>query len=629
MGKKLAFLVMVLALLSSTGIAYSPPQPDAPEVFAAKEKDEALCDITAWLIQRLSEESDLQAVYELATLLQKLGVEAEVVGLAFTKLLKLAWDGRKPDLVRQAISSLQEFIGTAALKTDLVFAVLANISEAYFVRRERSAWEEVQNLATKTLQRFSVKELWAVVTAETTVYTKLSALSYIAKKPEEARTLVLAMVEYAEKTQHVDLFRAILDTLDRIQPPVQEEWDKLLSMLEAENTNVQIAALRVLARVAPELGDRAALAIPRLTQMLNSPNRDVGDLAATVLSNLGEPGRAAALKILIEKLKNDPDRRAFAEAIMRMTPIPEDELRSIANALERTWYDEVRALLLEALLKSGPNGEAIAVDFVIRKWTQYGYDIPSYTVIPALERGLQRCNPSLAGQLWKYKGNWRYAILFRRAASQECLTPEISMEIEDCRSLLRMASPARRIEAAKILAWMGPVARSAYGDLIEALKRETSADVRQELCKALIEMGPPEEGFIEQLEPLAKHSDPQVRQIAATILGTVLADIALETKVIDILLNLATDNEPSVREAAWESIRKRPAERSLPNVITLSTHENPDVRRALAEILGDVPVLIAARFGVCLTLQDLASDNDPAVRATAIRSLAKLITQNK
>ncbi|MCS7240585.1 MAG: HEAT repeat domain-containing protein, partial [Candidatus Bipolaricaulota bacterium] len=161
-----------------------------------------------------------------------------------------------------------------------------------------------------------------------------------------------------------------------------------------------------------------------------------------------------------------------------------------------------------------------------------------------------------AGQLLKYKGNSRYAILFRRAASQECLTPEISMEIEDCRSLLRMASPARRIEAAKILTWMGPVARSAYGDVIEALKRETSADVRQELCKALIEMGPPEEGFIEQLEPLAKHSDPQVRQIVATILGTVSADRALETKVIDILLNLAVDNDPTVRATVIKSLAK-------------------------------------------------------------------------
>lgn len=543
MGKK---LVMVLALLSLTGIACSPPQPDAPELSAA-------CDITPWLIQRLSEESDLQAVYELATLLQKLGVEAEVVGLAFTKLLKLAWDRRKPDLVRQAISSLQEFIGTGALKNDLVVAILADISKAYFARSERSAWEEVQSLAKKMLERFSVKELWAVVTAETTsIDTKCSALWYIAKKPEEARTLVLAMIEHAEKTA---LFAAILDTLDRIQPPVQEEWDKLISMLDKENTNIQIATLRVLARVAPELGDRAALAIPRLTQMLNSPSRDVGDSAATVLSNLGEPGRAAALKILIVKLNIDPNRRAFAEAIMRMAPIPEDELRLIEDVLWWTWYDDVRALLLEALLKSGPNGEATAVDFVIRKWTEYRYDIPS-NVITALERGLQRCNPSLAGQLLKYKGNSHYAILFRRAASQECLTPEISMEIEDCRSLLRMASPARRIEAAKILAWMGPVARSAYGDVIEALKRETSADVRQELYKALIEMGPPEEGFIEQLEPLAKHSHPQVRQIVATILGTVSADRTLETKVIDMLLNLAVDNDPAVRVIAIRSLAK-------------------------------------------------------------------------
>lgn len=519
------------------------------------------------------------------------------------------------------------------------------------VLQETIAWI-TQQLETQNDLDFIYKS--AVVLQEITradprvvapAYVRLLKVAWNINSSDYARRALAGLTSFANKIEITDV--SLMETLVKISQTTARGWSEparlAAEILTQIELRIKIHDLLDLVSASPsremtnwarnvvlkrsikitESQDLTLQLVSNLVDMLTSPQIALSDLAALILGELGEAGRPA-LSLIITLLATNPNRSALAIAVNKLAPVPTDQIAVIRTALERTWQTDVHASLIEALLKSGEEAEAIAVDFILGKWIRFGYDIPQ-EILFAIEKGLQRCNIFLAEHFFRYKKNDAYSKVFRRAALPGCVTERIRDEIADCITLLEAKAKERRIEGASILAWMGPVAAPAYSIVLDALKREGVKEVRAELCKALVEIGPSEEKHFTETMELAGHPDPEVRRAVARILGMAASSKTLEHKILDVLQRLIADSDRHVRETAIKSIESFPEEKVVPRLIELATHEMPDVRRIVASTLGNISVEIAIQRQVLSVLQSMIQDSDKFVRDTALDSLFKLL----
>lgn len=548
-----------------------------------------------------------------------LGVVISVAGLAFTQqpdIPLLPIEEQRAKISQEMISWIAQQVETQT-DLDFIYKIAVSLQEntqacrlvviAAYVKLLKVAWErndsDYTRRALEGLKSFANEiEITDISLMET--LAKISqTTAWRWSEPKRLAAEILAQVELRIKLHEL---------LDLVSPSRSLElisWAR--DVLSKRPTKIT------------ESKDLAPQLVPKLVDMLNSPQTALSDLAATVLAELGEAGRSA-LPMVITLLVKNPNRTVLATAVKKLSPVPKDQITAISNVLEKTWQDEVCASLLEALLKSGEDAEAVALDFVQRKWIRYGYTIPQ-AILAAIENGLQRCNTLLADYFLRFKKDAAFSKVFHRAALPDCITAAIRNEIEDCITLLGAKTPERRIEGANILAWMGPVAANAYSFVLGTLKREEVKEVRTALCKALVAIGPSEEKQVTEIMELVSHSDPEVRRAVATILGTATTSKALEHKVLDVLQKLLLDSDPHVRETAINSMVGFPEEKFVPRLIALAAHEMPDVRRIVASALGNISIDIAIQQNVFGVLQGMTQDTEKLVREAALDSLLKLL----
>lgn len=535
------------------------------------EKTLLFQEMISWIKLRLEKEQNLELLNLMAVSLQKLiPDDHQLVTQAYAQLLKNAWEQKNESYVYEALQILKNYENKVVLS--LILPLLSEISTIDPCSRSWRGWERSQKLASEILdrakQQISIDELYELVISEKSVISvKRSALYVIAQKPEEATKYLLHLIKFVETQQGQALFADIVSLVDKVQPLPKQDWEICISLLEAGDQKVQFVAARALARVASELGDLPGKAIPAFVKLARSPNRDLSDLAASVLCNIAGSAPESSLPALIELLQENPSRTRLAQTINKMAPIPEDKIDVLVRIIaSQRWYysyeEEVGALILGALLKSGHNAENIALNFIKDRWIKSSWTEIPLTVIKVLGTDLQRCDAELAEYLLRYKGNFAYegvyAKAFRRASSPTRLTQAIRDEIEDCLKRFTMKNPDERRKGADILAWMGPIAAFAYEAVLVALEKETVPEVQKALCQALIEMGVPERTYIQRLMSLATRQDKDsvVRQAVATILGNVPVDVAIQLNVFITLQKMAEDNDPAVRKAALGSLTK-------------------------------------------------------------------------
>lgn len=523
----------------------------------------ALVQETISLIKgRLEEEKDLELLGLLAALLQELITgDHQLVAQAYARILEISWDQKNEKHVYEALTKLKDFENKVVLSS-VIFPLL-EISKIDIYSRSWRGWERSQKLARdildRVIQQSTADELYELIVSEKSVISvKQWALSILAQKPEEATRYLLPLIKFVGTQQGQALFANIMYFVDTVPPLPKKDWEACIALLETEDQRVQLAAAQALKRVASELGDLGSKALPLVVKMIRSSNKELSDLATSILCRMAGSAPEVSLPVLIELLQENPSRSMLAQAVRTAAPIPEDKIGALANIIN-SWdwrvNDEVRAFILGALLKSGPNAENIALNFIKEHWIRSRRTIP-YEIVKVIETDLQKCDAELAEYLLQYKGQSGYANAFRRATLPACLTQAIRDEIEDCLKRLTMRNHNERRTGADILAWMGPVAAFVYEAVLEALEKEKIPEVREALGQALIEMGAPETKFIQRLILLTNHEDPIVRKSIAAVLGNVPVDVAIRLNVLTTLQKMAKDEDLAVRKAALSSLIK-------------------------------------------------------------------------
>lgn len=576
--------VLWLLLIGIEVIGTAQPQSDVIEPYSTTPLPEEAID---WLCQRLSEERSWTVVQAVADALYKLDPQGTHVVRKLLDLLRTAhgddcrlanniglalknYDARKlisqiPLLVAKVqcseVGNLLNYIGKTMTIGELGWLVASEQPKAVKIwvlgQLSRRPEGEVKPLVPELIKAFETGD-HEIKQYLLNIIKKLG--EYLSQRPEEANALVLEIIKSAEVTKSGNAY-AMLILFEAIGKLPRSGLEKAIELLQHEDQAVKRVATNVVKKNAQELKELTDRVVDLLIPLLD----EIPEEAALALAEIGEPARKAIHK-LISLLSKHPDSSAIASAVFRLAPAPEEEIATLEAILTKTrWYSDATLFyVFAALMRSGPKGEEKAMNVLEKGWL---YISPWHWGVLAAEFAPpERCNARLANYfLQKHKNKQEIRDLFRHAALDNCLTPEIQDEIDDCKVKLRLKNPAERIEAANTLSWMGPVAKSAYPDVLKALQTERVAEVRIALCSALKEMGPPEE------------------------------------KMLPELLTFLTRAAPEVRD-------------------------DSRVRRTIVEIMGSISAELAVKYGMLAWLQEIASmDPNEEVRAAAVGALAQIL----
>lgn len=388
---------------------------------------------------------------------------------------------------------------------------------------------------------------------------------------------------------------------------------KLAETLKDEDANVRLAAARALT----EIGPAAADAVDSLAAALTDDTGAVTLQVAEALGRIGSP----AVGVLTEKLGDENLRPLAAAVLGEMGADARSAVPALVKLLDSEEMQTRREAFL-ALASIGPDAETAApalmkiltdADDPGRAGAAYALaKIGAKDALPELKKLTDSDDELLA-----LASAWGLVVL--EPDDEENLTIAVPQLI----GALSWEAPLARRESAIVLGDLGPKAKVAIPELIEALKKEQVPDIRAELLHALAEMGPDASEAMPEALAALDSPDPQLRATAVYLLGRV--GEAAEATTPRIREVLKSGDEFNRMVAAWALIRIKPnpedIKAAVPLLIRGLQDNRPRIRAEAAHTLGDVggpgPLVVAA-------LKKALEDDDEQVRNAAKEALAKL-----
>jgi HEAT repeat protein len=260
-------------------------------------------------------------------------------------------------------------------------------------------------------------------------------------------------------------------TLYEAGPRAKDAVPVIIEILNREWPEVRTELLHVLFAIGPDAKD----AVPTLIKVSGNFNFHARYLACRVLGRLGEAARPA-VPTLIERLGEEVTsvRRNAAWALGALGP---DVAPEAVEPLLRTLDDPLAPVREQAVVALGNFGRL---------------GDPAVPRLIAIARDPNSSHRSAAcGSLWR-------------------LTGDADLVLPILREVLREGN--LEWEPAQVLAEMGPAAKSAVPDLIEALSKDETAQIFA--AEALGSIGPDARTAIEALRKLLENEEPEVREVA-------------------------------------------------------------------------------------------------------------------
>ncbi len=195
-------------------------------------------------------------------------------------------------------------------------------------------------------------------------------------------------------------------------------------------------------------------------------------------------------------------------------------------------------------------------------------------------------------------------------------------EIKVLAAKLSDADVGVRVAAVRALAKMGPVAKSAKGDLLQRLSDDEFGDDGEPVWYAsAVALGKIDPEMIPEIRNWLKQDDVRMQVIAATVIH----EIGPTAKdVLPIVLELVKNDDSRVRISMIYALMglKSEAAPAVPQLLALLRHEDFHTRYWTCRAIG--------RIGLPITqpavpiLVELLEDETPSVRGNAAASLGKL-----
>jgi HEAT repeat protein len=442
----------------------------------------------------------------------------------------------------------------------------------------------------------------------------LRGLRLIKAPPEKTRPLFLKMLESGD-------LAAVLPTLQSIAEVGDDAIGPMRDVLKDEK--LCYWACLVLA----EMGEKAAPAVPELTEVLSHQDPDVRMRALLTLGTIGK-GAAPAIPAIAKLLDSDSFEAVQFSAAFALGAINQkDEVATRALvAAARSGKPLLKAVSLWTLAHQNP--ENLAVVGYAAKTLAEGLasedaelrtmaakmlgDFGSHPEIvgPALAAALQDSDPRVIGHA-----------LDALAA----LGPKILPKVTDA-----IKNPKRRHFAAGLIYRLGPQAAPAVPAIIEAL-RETAANeddllFRRQAQVALAAVGPEAKDAVPVLIDSLASDDQEVRGTACYALGKIGAGAAEAVPALE--KHLEGSDGASHTAAVWALLQIRPGDQALeakavPLLVKALNHELELARAEAAACLGGIAS--AATPEIIAKLRGLAEkDPDDRVREAAAAAAAKL-----
>lgn len=385
----------------------------------------------------------------------------------------------------------------------------------------------------------------------------------------------------------------------------------LIQALSDDNPFVRLEATRVLGGI----GKPAEHAVPALEKLLRDENVTIRIMAADALCNIDNSRGDTVIPVLMQAL-GDEDiviRHDAVSALARIGANTEAAVPALIVAFEDE-NSSVRAEAAEALARIGvPALPALiqALDnesSLVRGTAAYalgGIGEPAKGAVPAL-----------ADALRDERTEGTYTVSFRAAVALvkigQPAVPALIQALVDPSSLARANAAYALGEVGYASGGIGELAEEALPALIEML-RDKDKEARGRAAYALGGIGEP---AIPALIEALNHEDRDVRSNAAYALGR----IGEPAKDAVPVLMKAMSNDDYVRLGAAEALGKI-GEPAVPALVEALNHEDEDVRRNAASVLGKIGELPK---GAVPALIKRLGDEDLYVRYNATIALSRI-----
>ena len=441
----------------------------------------------------------------------------------------------------------------------------------------------------------------------------LRGIRLIGASPEKTRPLFLKMLESGDPA-------AVLPTLQSIAEAGEVAMAPMREILKDEKLSYW--ACLVLA----EMGEKAAPAVPELTDVLKHQDPDVRMQALITLGKIGSAA-APAVPAIVKLLESDEFEAVQFTAAFALGAINQkDEAATRALvAAARSDKPMLKAVSLWTLAHQNPDNLEVvgyAAKTLAAGLTSEDAELRtaaakmlgefgSYPEIvgPALAAAMRDSDPRVIGHA-----------LDALAGLGPKILPKVTEALKD----------QRRHFAAALIYRLGPQAAPAVPAIIEALREPPANDddllFRQHAQLALAAVGPEAKDAVPVLIESLASDDPEVRGSACFALGKIGAGAA---DAVPALEKRVQELDGACRTACvWALLQIRPGDqqleaKALPLLIEALNHEQELVRVEAATCLGGIAS--AATPEIIAKLKELADkDPDDRVREAAAEAAKKL-----
>jgi HEAT repeat protein len=367
---------------------------------------------------------------------------------------------------------------------------------------------------------------------------------------------------------------------------------KVDELIQAAKSGAEASRVKALDQLAA-MGEKAADAVPSVTQLLNDASANVRAHAAHALGGIGSAAKpsASALTNLVQD-SDETVRRQAVQALAAIRPGADIMVPLVTRLLEDS-DPAVKARILQAVSEAGP------------------------AAIPSLKKALTDDKAAY----------WACLILREMGAEAKDAIPELTATLKNSR-------PEVRREAALALGAMRDAASSAVGEIAPLVSDEHAAEAA---TLALGQIGKIPAGAEEKIRANAKSDKKLLSTVSLWTLARVHPeDKALARETAEQLVARLADKDPFVRVTAARglaALRLGPdimvpiMEKALANADETTAYHALDAVAALGP--ASVPRLVEYLKYPKLRAQvaySLGQIGPPAAPATG--DLAKLLSSN-
>lgn len=434
--------------------------------------------------------------------------------------------------------------------------------------------------------------------------------------------------------------RAALRALHRIKPDRDVTRPLFLKLLQESKPDVVTAVLHSMAEMGAD-------AVPALDEALD--HQEARYWALLVVQELGPPAKSLVPKIT-EMIKDEDEPEVRMHAILALGAIGEDAESAVPAIMEQFAADKVNAVRYAAAYALPQMGAKEAKDVLQRAVEDNAETEGDLFLRVIAARGLAQLFPEdeeieqqsvdvfIEGLQSKDRNVRRAAVraMAESDAPSESVAPQLVAAIQqaddelvsDVVAMLSslgaqavprvkrgLANKDLRGYAAVILGNIGPEAKDAVPELVDALDVEGDPDFRREVLFTLGRIGPPAAPAVPKIIEILK-SDTNERVISAACyaLGSVGTEASEAAPALVGIYNDGTEFQKMV--AIWALLKVRPGvesvvQRAIPLMIKGLGYEREEVRTEAAKALGSIGPKAKAALP---HLQNLLDDESETVR---------------